>query len=279
MECRLKRTRVHYEARGEGRSLLALHGFTLDHRVMVEALEPAFRKRAGWRRFYPDLPGMGQSEAPDWIASQDDMLEVLVELVDRLMPGQRFCVVGLSWGGFLAQGLVHRLADRMDGLCLIVPSMGPAGTRDLPARRVLHAEPIDFGDTSAEDVASFKETAVVQTQEQFAAWERTILPAVKAADPNLAARLQRNYAFSFDPTALAGPFDKPALFLHGRQDNACGYRDAWKVIESYPRATYAVLDRVGHGLESEAPRLLEALVRDWLDRIEEESADRPAALG
>jgi pimeloyl-ACP methyl ester carboxylesterase len=276
MECRLERTSVHYEARGEGRPLLTLHGFTLDHRVMVEALEPVFRNRAGWRRLYPDLPGMGQSEAPDWIATQDEMLEVLVELVDRLMPGERFSVVGLSWGGFLAQGLVHRLANRMDGLCLIVPSMGPAETRELPPGRALHAEPIDFGDTSAEDVASFRGMAVVQTQEQFEIWKRTILPAVRAADANLGARLRRNYAFSFDPAVLARPFEKPALFVHGRQDNDCGYRDAWKVIESYPRATYAVLDRAGHCLDSEAPRLLEALVHDWLDRIEEEAADRPA---
>ena len=275
MECRLERTTVHYEVRGEGRPLLALHGFTLDHRVMVRALEPVFRKRAGWRRLYPDLPGMGQSAAPDWIATQDDMLEVLVEFVDRLIPVERFAVVGLSWGGFLAQGLVHRLADRMDGLCLIVPSMGPAAMRELPTGRVLHAEPIDFGDTPAEDAASFESLAVVQTQEQFEAWKTTILPAVRAADPNLAARLQRNYAFSFDPTALASPFEKPALFLHGRQDKDCGYRDAWKAIEGYPRATYAVLDRAGHGLESEAPRLLEALVHDWLDRVEEE-VDRPA---
>jgi len=51
------------------------------------------------------------------------------------------------------------------------------------------------------------------------------------------------------------PFLAPTLILTGRQDNICGYRDAWEVLELYPRATFAVLDRAGHILrgEQEAP--------------------------
>jgi hypothetical protein len=41
----------------------------------------------------------------------------------------------------------------------------------------------------------------------------------------------------------------------------------------WPRATFAVLDRAGHGLTFEQSALLTTLVDDWLDRV---SADREA---
>lgn len=46
-----------------------------------------------------------------------------------------------------------------------------------------------------------------------------------------------------------------------------GYRDAWDILESYPRATFAVLDRADHVWPIETPNLLAALVEDWLARI------------
>jgi pimeloyl-ACP methyl ester carboxylesterase len=269
MECRLDRITVHYEVYGEGRPFLALHGWPLDHRAMVGAFEPIFAKRQGWKRIYPDLPGMGKTEGPEWLVSQDQVLDVLVEFIGRVIPSERFTLAGFSYGGLLAQGLVHRLADRMDGLLLLVPSMGPEETRDLPSHYVLHREPINFEEVAEENVTGFKNMAVVQTQEHLEAWKRDIIPGVKAADDEFLGRLRKNYVFSFDIAALSEPFTEPALFLHGRQDNVCGYRDAWKVLESYPRATYAVLDRAGHSLQMEQPMLFEALTGEWLDRVEE----------
>jgi pimeloyl-ACP methyl ester carboxylesterase len=197
------------------------------------------------------------------------MLSTLIEFIERVIPGEQFSVAGLSYGGLLAQGLVYRLADRVDGLFLIVPSMGPEETRDLPTHCVLHEEPTNFDIVAEENVAGFKNMAVVQTQEHLEAWKRDIIPGLKAADEEFLSRLRKNYAFSFDIAKLPKPFTKPALFLHGRQDSVCGYRDAWKVLESYPRATYVVLDRAGHSLQMEQPALYEALTNEWLDRVEE----------
>jgi pimeloyl-ACP methyl ester carboxylesterase len=76
------------------------------------------------------------------------------------------------------------------------------------------------------------------------------------------------YAFSFDLAAAEKSFAKPALIVAGRQDTTVGYRDAWEILESYPRATFAVIDRADHGWPVESPALLAALVDDWLGRIE-----------
>ena len=276
MQCRLDRIEFHYKVRGEGRPLLALHGMPLDHRSMMDAIEPLFRKRRGWMRIYPDLPGMGKTKGPDWLFCQDQMLDALVEFIERVIPGQRFSVAGLSYGGLLAQGLVQRLGERMDGVLLVVPSMGPKAKRDLPAQRVLCRDGLDFTGLSVADEGSFGEIAVIQTQDKLEAWKKSILPGIAVADNPFVSRLEKNYEFSFDITRPPRPFMNPALFLLGRQDNICGYRDAWRTLENYPRATFAVLDRAGHclgpGMEEE--QLYMALAANWLDRVEE-SSHRP----
>ena len=65
------------------------------------------------------------------------------------------------------------------------------------------------------------------------------------------------------------PFNRPSLFIAGRQDSMAGYSDLWRIYDNYPRATLAVLDRAGHGLMAEQAHLFEALVHEWLDRVEE----------
>lgn len=48
-----------------------------------------------------------------------------------------------------------------------------------------------------------------------------------------------------------------------------GYRNAWEILENYPRGTFAVLDRSGHFLEVEQEGLFQSLAGEWLDRVDE----------
>ena len=41
------------------------------------------------------------------------------------------------------------------------------------------------------------------------------------------------------------------------------------VLGNYPRGTFAVLDRAGHNLQIEQETGFNALVNEWLDRVEE----------
>ena len=86
MECDLKDITVHYEVFGEGRPLLVLHGWGMDHRYMVSDLEPLFEQRDGWQRIYPDLPGHGMTPGPEWIKDRDQELDVVLDFVDAVIP-------------------------------------------------------------------------------------------------------------------------------------------------------------------------------------------------
>ena len=63
MQCETDKATIDYEEHGEGRPILLLHGWTMDRRVEIFDYEKIFATRPGWRRIYPDLPGMGRSVA------------------------------------------------------------------------------------------------------------------------------------------------------------------------------------------------------------------------
>jgi pimeloyl-ACP methyl ester carboxylesterase len=70
----------------------------------------------------------------------------------------------------------------------------------------------------------------------------------------------------------APAYANPTLILAGRQDAIVGYAGVWRLLEHYPRATFAVLDRAGHGLVHEQVGLVTALMAEWLDRVREDAA-------
>jgi pimeloyl-ACP methyl ester carboxylesterase len=221
---------------------------------------------------------MGQTQAAAWITTQDDMLEAVLAFIEAVVPGERITVVGTSYGGYLARGVVHRRRAAIDGLLLNVPLVetDPA-KRQLPEHRVLR-EDADFLAALRPEEARVREVLVVQSQAALARARRVIVPAFAAADHAFLQRLRARFEFGFDVDALPEPFPAPALFVTGRFDHWCGYREAWALMDDYPRASFAVLDRAGHGLSFEQRGLFRALVGEWLDRVEEYSAgdNRPS---
>ena len=258
---------VNYEVFGEGRPVLMLHGMPADHRHMVRAFEPIFERRPGWRRIYPDLPGHGLTPRADWITTEDDKLQVALDLVDALAPRQRFLVIGASYGGYLALGAVHRRAADIDGVALIVANPN-VESRTVGRHQVFVRDEAAVA-TITDDERGWLGMATIQTAERLEAYRRTMKPAIQIADHEFLDRVQ---PLTFDVATLPEPFPRPALVLNGRQDGATGYADALTLVESFPRGTFAVLDRAGHPLAFEQPVLFAALVDDWLDRVELEGS-------
>ncbi|MGD0166992.1 MAG: alpha/beta hydrolase [Gaiellaceae bacterium] len=271
MECKVRDIAFAYEDIGSGRPLLILHGWPLDHRHVAADMEPLFVERSGWRRIYPDLPGFGNTSAPEWLASHDEMLDVVEEFLDAVAPGERFALAGTSFGGYLARGLVQRRGEEMDGLLLSVPYFAPnerQGT--LPERRVLR-EDADFLAALEPGEEGIREITVMQTVEVLEDQRRSITAAIPLHDEIFGARMDGHFSF---PLELTRPFPAPTLIVTGRFDQVCGYEDAYRVLGGFPRATYAVLDCAGHALPMERKGPFRALVDDWLERVEYYAGER-----
>jgi pimeloyl-ACP methyl ester carboxylesterase len=271
MECDLRDITVFYEVIGEGRPMLMLHGWSLDHRHMVSDMEPFFSQRAGWKRIYIDLPGHGKTPGKDWITNQDQILAVVLDFIDKVIPQQRFVLAGTSAGAYLARGVVYHRREWIDGVLLTIPLIvADDSKRDLPAHVTLLEDPQLVSSLTPDELEGLQ-IAVVQNQKVVEAL-RAFVPTQGSGDLDFQAKIRENpdaYGFSFDVDAIPEPCFAPALILTGRQDSMVGYRDAWRILENYPRGTFAVLDRAGHLLGIEQEVLNSALVNEWLDRVEE----------
>ncbi|HEY3476613.1 MAG TPA: alpha/beta hydrolase [Anaerolineales bacterium] len=271
MDCELKDITVHYELLGEGRPIILFHGWGLNHRSMMSDMEPLFRHRDGWMRIYPDLPGHGRTPGKDWIMNQDKVLDVMLDFIDHVIPGERLVVAGGSAGAYLARGVAYRKPALIDGLLLVAPLIvADDAKRTLPAHVTLVEDQAVFAQLEAGEAEVIRELAVVQGQKWVDLLKVFSDPAGGAGDPEFQANIREHaYAFSFDVDALSEPCPAPTLIVAGRQDSVVGYRDAWEIFENYPRGTFAVLDRAGHGLTIEQEELFQVLVNEWLNRVEE----------
>jgi pimeloyl-ACP methyl ester carboxylesterase len=237
---------------------------------MVTDFEPLFEDRPGWLRLYPDIPGMGKTPGVEGITGNDGMLEVLMDFIDATIPGQRFAVAGTSYGGYLAQGLVYHRPAMIDGVFLMTPSIKQAEEdRNLPAHTTLVRDDALLAGLEPGEAEFFNGFAVVQSQELLHSLRTDVYPAIEIADHEFLERIYESGGFSFDIEKLPQPFEKPSLILTGRQDSITGYADAWNILENYPRASFVVLDRAGHGMGHEQKTLFETLAKEWLDRVSE----------
>jgi pimeloyl-ACP methyl ester carboxylesterase len=265
-------TALHHVEHGTGTPVLALHGWELDHRLVEECLEPVLAARAGYRRIYPDLPGMGATPAAQ-VAGSDDVLASVRLFVDEQIGERRFLLAGQSYGGYLARALVDALGDQVLGLALICPLVVPeTEARTLPEHQVLRAEPGALDGVEPSLTAGFAQIAVVQTAATLRRYVDEVLPGVSAADEVALARIRPAYRLTRDPDGPgARPFAGPSLVLTGRQDASVGYLDQLALLPRLPRATFAVLDVAGHNLQIEQPELFDALLGEWLDRVAAET--------
>jgi len=249
MECKLKNASVYYEIYGEGLPIINLHGFTLDHRVVKGCMEPVFNKRSEFKRIYFDLPGMGKTNAVPWVKNSDKMLDLCIDFIRKIIPNEKYLVVSESYGSYLARGIIYKMTKFVEGALFICP--------------VIKAE---------YDKRNLPKDIVPNTQSNskvLKRYKKEIQPALDIANTVFLDEIAKyGYPFSFDVDDRIKEFNKPSLFLLGRQDLAVGYRDAWEIIEKYPYATYAILDRASHNLQIEQEILFNSLVNEWLDRIE-----------
>jgi len=260
---------MFHVTRGSGTPLLLVHGFCVDHRLLL-ALDGAIDAHGGWRRIYVDLPGMGRTEAGPEIDSSDAVADAVVTFVRQELGDEPFAVLGSSYGGMIARHLVAQLSDQVLGLALLAPLVeaDPAG-RDVPGQVVLREDAALLASLDPDDAREYADLAVEQTPAGWALFREHALPGLRSYRPEVIERLRARYALTAEPETYSTPFFRPTLLVAGRQDHVVGHRPATALMDRhYPHATAAVLDRAGHNVHLDQPALTAALLQDWLSRME-----------
>lgn len=271
MECKIKNISIYFEVIGQGKPIVMIHGYTPDHRLMSGCMEPVFKDDSSYKRIYFDLPGMGKTKAADWIVNSDVMLDIVLEFIDQVIPDENFLLAGESYGGYLSRGIIKRIPDRVDGLLMICPLIHPDSVkRSLSLKQVILKDDKLLSSLDAWEAEKYSSIAVVQSEKTWKRYRDEVLSGIRLADNTFLKNFwETGLGFSSDVDKVEKNYSKPTLILCGRQDHIVGCRDAWDILDNYPRATYAVLDRAGHSLEAEQEEVFNCLVSEWLFRVEE----------
>lgn len=263
---------VHYVEHGSGTPLIALHGSGVDHRELEAAMEPVFEHRRGYRRIYIDLPGMGETIAPARLASNNDVVRVLVDLVGELLEGRPFVILGHSYGAYLARAVAATYPAHARGLGLLCP-IGEQ-SRDVPTCREPRVDEAAYDLLAEDQVAGFDEYFLIRNPRTARRYRDCVVPGTREADATALGRIFADWALPPRPEELVR-YPHPTLILAGRQDTAVGFASAEDLLDHYPHATFAVLDDAGHALPHEQPALLTAFVHEWLRRVEASARRAP----
>jgi pimeloyl-ACP methyl ester carboxylesterase len=258
MKCRIDAAEIHYVEHGTGTPLVALHGSGVDHREIEAAIE-AVVPDAGYRRIYPDLPGMGRSTA-DGLTGNAGVVAALARFIDQVADG-RSLLVGHSYGAYLARGVAAQRPEAVLGLALLCP-IGEQ-TCNVPSHVVVRQDADAYDELPDERRAGFDEYFVVRTAATAHRYREYIAPGTELVDEAALGRIFSSWPVDVGSTDCA----IPALIVAGRRDSIAGYTAAVELLESYPHAALAVVEDAGHALMHERPDLLAALCADWLRRV------------
>jgi pimeloyl-ACP methyl ester carboxylesterase len=275
------------QAYGEGRPLVLLPWFGLDHAVMAAACEPALAGTP-WRRIYVDLPGTGKSAPVE--PRTDAVADAVAETIGALAGGSQVPLVGCSYGGYLAAELARRDPGRIAAILLVC-----SGVRILPGERNLS------GVLPAVPEPGWLDDVPEHLREYF---ERAIGVQTKAAADRVAAgfllngptdgqylRTLQSTGYQLTSERSLSALKATVTVIAGRRDAIVGYRDQFDLAagtstagistagtstagtstgagsaDGTGAADYVCLGDVGHFLPFEQPGRFKTLILDWLAR-------------
>lgn len=248
---------IAYERTGSGPALVLLHGFLFDSRAwrpQLESLSYDFTVIA-W-----DAPGAGQSSDPPETFALGDWADCLAGVLAAAEVRQAH-IVGLSWGGMLAQEFYRRHPQRTRSLVLADTYAGwPVSLGDLVSAERLAACLQDSSLPPGDVVTKYlpgmhSESATRQVRDESAAIMSDFHPT--------GFRLMAISSARSDTRELLQSIRVPTLLVWGDADARSPMRVAHQIHDAIPTAKLAIIRGAGHLSNLEAPAQFNAEVRDF----------------
>jgi pimeloyl-ACP methyl ester carboxylesterase len=246
---------VAYARAGHGPALVLLHGFLFDSRswrLQLEELASEFTVIA-W-----DAPGEGRSSDPPEEFEIADWARCLAGVLDAAGVGQAH-LVGLSWGGLLAQEFYRRNSDRVLSLVLADTYAGWRGSLGAATAEQRLAACLRDSMRPADEIVSrylsgmHSPSAAPEVREELA----TIMSDFQPHGFRLMARALADA----DTRDLLPEIRVPTLLLWGEADARSPLNVARAMKALIPKARLSVIPGAGHLSNVEAPARFDAELR------------------
>lgn len=233
---------IYYERAGQGPPLLFISGTGGDLRVKPNVFDGPLAKSFDLLAY--DQRGLGRSSKPDVAYSMADYADDAAALLDYVRwPTAK--VIGLSFGGMVAQELVLRFPAKVERLVLACTSPGGAGGASYPLHEIQHLK----GEDRARHVISIADTRLNPAWAAANPDEYAKFVALFAADP-YASEPGREIGMRRQLAARAGhdTWDRltqircPVLIAAGRFDGIALPETQHRLAARIPGATLRLFE-------------------------------------
>jgi pimeloyl-ACP methyl ester carboxylesterase len=246
---------ISYREAGQGAALVLLHGFLCDSRCwrrQLSGLSDRFRVVA-W-----DAPGAGSSSDPPDTFTTTSYARCLRGFLDTIGIA-RAHVVGLSWGGILAQEFYRLYPERLRCLVLADTYAGWKGSLPEPVwKERLATCLLDATGPADAVVAKFLPGMFTDAVRQDV---REELSAILSGFHPIGFRLMSMSSAEMDTRDLLLRIDVPTLVLWGDDDRRSPMHVAEQLRAAIPAAELAIIPNAGHVSNMEQPQTFNAHVR------------------
>ena len=246
--------------KGQGRPLLLVHGFPLDHRMwqgQIDDLAEDFQVIA------PDLRGFGDSDASTGVVSMQQYADDLARLLDQLGIPQKVVFCGLSMGGYIAWQFWRRHGDRLSHLVLC-DTRSAADAPDVAQTRLETAERVLQEGTALLVESMIPKLFSERTRQQNPSTVMATAKVIAAAQPVGVAAALRGMAQRVDATAWLPEIGLPTLVVCGQHDAISGVPEMEGIADAIPAAQFVVIAGCGHMAPLEGPVHFNQAVRRFL---------------
>jgi pimeloyl-ACP methyl ester carboxylesterase len=246
---------VAYRQAGQGPVLVLLHGFACDSRAwrpQLAGLTNDFTVIA-W-----DAPGAGFSSDPPTTFTTSDYAACLAQFL-QVIGIARAHVVGLSWGGILAQEFYRLYAEACHSLVLADTYAGWRGSLPESVWKERLATCLQLADGPPELLVArllpgmFADAAPQRVRDEFATMVSKFHPG--------GFRLMSLSSAETDTRELLPVIAVPTLLVWGEDDRRSPLSIAEQFKAAMPAAELALIRRAGHVSNLEQPEVFNEHVR------------------
>jgi pimeloyl-ACP methyl ester carboxylesterase len=246
---------IAYREAGQGPTLVLLHGFLCDSRCwrrQLSGLSDAFRVIA-W-----DAPGAGSSSDPPDTFTTANYAQCLARFLDALAIESAH-VLGLSWGGILAQEFYRLSPQRLRRLVLADTYAGWRGSLPEPVWKERLASCLrDAAGPPDALIAKFLPGLFTDAAPQALRQE---MAAIVSEFHPIGYRLMSLSCAEKDTRDLLPHIDVPTLVLWGDDDRRSPLHVAEQLHAAIPGAELAIIPNAGHVSNMEQPEAFNTHVR------------------
>ncbi len=234
--------KLSYEVLGEGKPLVFLHAFALDH---TEWMDVAKILRSKATMILPDIRGHGGSPSPEGEYSMKELGGDVVSVLDQLKI-DKADFVGHSMGGYVMLSIAENFPERVAGMALVASH----AYADSPEKRKARLEDMDkVREQSPQEVLAdmsknLSDDSRIQEfcREKIAGMDKNGVIGV------LAAMASRGDSMKF----LKG-FNGPLGIIEGTNDHFIPLDMSRKMADELKPQIYVEIENSGHMLMMEDP--------------------------